>query len=481
MPLSRQSAPVGGDGVAVLPRRDDSSVGFMWHVTCAQDAMPELPGLRSKSFVGLAAVQFLTAFNDNAYRWLIIPIGIAILGPSWNSTALSVGLAVFVFPYILLFSPAGYMADRYPKRAVMAVCMLLQAVILVVGVAVTLLGNVAGMFGVLALMGAQGALLSPAREGAIPESVRKEAVPAANGVVGLAAVAAAVVGTVAGNELYVLSAPRGRAHWYVYAATLIGVALLGSAATLLVRQARAADPKRPFPRNPLEDTLRDVRSLWRERDLFVVTCASSYFWFLASLTQVNVYVFADELHVRATLVGPLLGLLAFGACIGAALAGALSRGRVRLELTPFSAFGMAVSGIVLYVIPAHLGARPAYIAASALLFCMGLAAGFYDVPLQSYLQTKSRVEVRGRILATATSMMFLSMLIASGAFWLLRTAFHSSGRGIFLTVGMGTLPIAVLLLKYFSPKGRRWAVGAKHTALRSRRARYRRQAAAERS
>jgi hypothetical protein len=53
-------------------------------------------GLRSKSFVGLAAVQFLTAFNDNAYRWLIIPIGIAILGPSWNSSALSIGLAVFV-------------------------------------------------------------------------------------------------------------------------------------------------------------------------------------------------------------------------------------------------------------------------------------------------------------------------------------------------------------------------------------------------
>jgi acyl-[acyl-carrier-protein]-phospholipid O-acyltransferase/long-chain-fatty-acid--[acyl-carrier-protein] ligase len=254
-----------------------------------------------------------------------------------------------------------------------------------------------------------------------------------------------------------LSAPRGRAHWYVYAATLIGVALLGWAATLLVGQARAADAKRPFPRDPLKDTLGDLRSLWKERDLFGVTCASSYFWFLASLTQVNVYVFADELHVRASLVGPLLGLLAFGACIGAALAGALSRGKVRLELTPFSALGMAVSGIVLYVVPAHLGARPAYIAASVLLFCMGLAAGFYDVPLQSYLQTKSRVEVRGRILATATSMMFLSMLIASGAFWLLRNAFHLSGSGIFLTVGVGTLPISVLLLRYFSPKGRRRA------------------------
>lgn len=414
--------------------------------------MRALPGLRSKSFIGLAAVQFLTAFNDNAYRWLVIPIGIAILGPSWSSTALSVGLAVFVAPYILLLNPAGYLADRYPKRRVMSVCMLLQALILVAGVVVTLVGSVVGMFAVLALMGVQGALLSPAREGAIPESVRKDAVPAANGVVGLAAVAAAVVGTVAGNELSVLSAPRGRAHWYVYAVTLIGVALVGWGASLLVTHTKAADPRRAFPRNPIKDTRRDLETLWNEKGLFGVTCASSYFWFLASLTQVNVYVFADDLHVRAALVGPLLGLLALGACAGAALAGAVSRGKIRLELTSFSAFGMAVSGILLALVPGHFGPRSAYIASSALLFCMGLSAGFYDVPLQSYLQTKSRPEVRGRILASATSMMFLSMLLASGVFWVMRRLVHLSGGGVFLAVGVGTLPISGILLWYFSPK-----------------------------
>jgi acyl-[acyl-carrier-protein]-phospholipid O-acyltransferase/long-chain-fatty-acid--[acyl-carrier-protein] ligase len=425
--------------------------------------MAALPGLRSKSFVGLTAVQFLTAFNDNAYRWLIIPIGIAILGPSWNTTALSVGLAVFVAPYILLLNPAGYLADRYSKRRVMSACMLLQALILVAGVVVTLLGSVVGMFAVLALMGVQGALLSPAREGAIPESVRGDAVPAANGVVGLAAVAAAVVGTVAGNALSVLTAPRGRAHWYVYAAILIGVALLGWGATLLVAPTKAADPKRAFPRNPIEDTRRDLAILWKERRLFVVAAASSYFWFLASLTQVNVYVFADDLHVRPALVGPLLGLLALGACVGAALAGALSRGKIRLELTSFSAFGMAVSGILLALIPGHFGPRSAYAAASVLLFCMGLAAGFYDVPLQSHLQTKSRSEVRGRILATATSMMFLSMLLASAVFWVMRRIVHLSGSGVFLAVGVGTLPISGILLWWFSPKTHRAAPEAVRT------------------
>jgi len=303
------------------------------------------------------------------------------------------------------------------------------------------------MFGTLALMGVQGALLAPAKGGAIPESVREELVSAANGVCGLAAVAAAAVGTVTGNELYVLSRPYGHAHSCVYAAVLIGASLLGWAATRFVEHSPAADPKRTFPRNPLLDALGGLRDLWSERRLFGIACASSYFWFLASIAQVNVYLFGTtDLHVSSALVGPLLGLLALGACLGAVAAGVLSHGRVRLELTPVSALGMAATGILLDVIPPRLAARPAYIAASILLFCMGLAAGIYDVPLESYLQTKSRLEVRGRILAASTSMMFLSMLIASGAFWLMGRALHLTGGGIFMTVGFVTLPISMVLL-----------------------------------
>jgi acyl-[acyl-carrier-protein]-phospholipid O-acyltransferase / long-chain-fatty-acid--[acyl-carrier-protein] ligase len=416
--------------------------------------MTELRELRSRSFVGIASTQFLTSFNDNAYRWLIIPIGIAILGSSWESAALSVGLAAFVTPYIVLLSPAGYIADRFPKRTVMSACMLLQAVILVAGVGAILLRSVGGMFGTLALMGVQGALLAPAKGGAIPESVHEHAVPGANAVCGLAAVAAAVVGTVTGNELYVLSRPYGHAHWGVFAAVMIGASLVGWAATRLVEHHPAAAPHRPLPRNPFKDTLGNLQSLWKERRLFGVACASSYFWFLASLTQVNVYLFATELHVSAALVGPMLGVLALGASVGAIAAGALSRGKVRLELTPASALGMAVSGVLLDLIPTRLDPRPAYVVANIILFCMGLAAGLYDVPLQSYLQTRSRIEVRGRILATSTSMTFLSMLISAGAFWLMRHVCHLTGGGIFMTVGIVTLPISMVLLRYFSRSAR---------------------------
>jgi hypothetical protein len=37
-------------------------------------------GLWSTSFVALLVVQFCTAFNDNAFRWLVVPIAKPILG-----------------------------------------------------------------------------------------------------------------------------------------------------------------------------------------------------------------------------------------------------------------------------------------------------------------------------------------------------------------------------------------------------------------
>jgi hypothetical protein len=56
--------------------------------------------------------------------------------------------------------------------------------------------------------------------------------------------------------------------------------------------------------------------------------------------------------------------------------------------------------------------------------------------------------------------MFLSMLIASGIYWVMREAFHLSGGGVFLAVGVGTLPISGVLRWYFSPTANRIAAGA---------------------
>src|SRR5438477_11262041 len=96
-------------------------------------------GLLSPSFLALLVTQFLTAVNDNIFRWLVIGIGKdhveAALksgdAPSWLSASnvLMAGTVCFVLPYLILAAPAGYLADRFRKKYVVVACKLGEVVI----------------------------------------------------------------------------------------------------------------------------------------------------------------------------------------------------------------------------------------------------------------------------------------------------------------------------------------------------------------
>ena len=147
-------------------------------------------GLWTRSFLGLLVTQFLVALNDNMFRWLIVPIGKDLLGAEHADRALSLGLACLVLPYIFLAAPAGYLADRFSKRTVIIGCKVAEVVLMILGIASILQGNIYLMFGVLTLMGAQAALFSPAKMSSIPEIVRADRLSAANGLIGLTTIVA---------------------------------------------------------------------------------------------------------------------------------------------------------------------------------------------------------------------------------------------------------------------------------------------------
>src|SRR6185503_1399988 len=147
-------------------------------------------GLLSPSFLGLLVTQFLTAVNDNIFRWLVIGIGkdhveAAIKSgdaPSWlnASNVLMLGTTCFVLPYLVLAAPAGYLADRFRKKQVIVACKIGEIAIMILGYVAILQGNLppitalSFLFAVLTLMGAQAALFAPSRSGSIPETLRPE-------------------------------------------------------------------------------------------------------------------------------------------------------------------------------------------------------------------------------------------------------------------------------------------------------------------
>lgn len=87
-----------------------------------------------------------------------------------------------------------------------------------------------------------------------------------------------------------------------------------------------------------------------------------------------------------------------------------------------------------------------YVLSAVCLLLLGMAAGMYDVPLQSFLQHNSPENARGSILAASNFLTFVGTLAASGIYSLLtQPPLQLSGRTIFLVSGFVVLPVVVVV------------------------------------
>ncbi|RMG32659.1 MAG: MFS transporter, partial [Planctomycetota bacterium] len=419
--------------------------------------------LTSRSFLGLLVTQFLTAFNDNMFRWFVVPIAYfeprAGMGPLMDKAdALSLGLVCFTVPYLVFASTAGFLADRFSKRNVIVACKVAEVVLMTLALTALWLKNLPLLFVIVFLTGAQSALFSPAKYGAIPELLDEEHLSKGNGLMGLVTVVASALGTVAGFWLFDATRPDLRgvvsvSQLSLPALCLLGVALTGLGASLLIRRLPAAAPKRTFPRNPFADTIGELKLLFAERALFRAALGIAFFWFLASLANVNVNAFAiDVLHLPEKRIGLLMAALVVGVASGSVLAGLLSGGKVELGLVPLGSLGIAVSSVMLFVVgqatdtPAmdlSEGTR----ATTVWLLLLGISAGFFDVPLEAFLQYFSDPKRRGSILAASNFLTFLFILVSAGVFYSLQHALgENASAKIFLLAGLGTLPVTLYVV-----------------------------------
>jgi len=415
---------------------DNSSTPDASDTPPPQETLEEAHGnLASLSFLGLLLTQTLTAVNDNIFRWLVIGVAKDYVEPSQVGMVLMAGTVCFVLPYLILASPAGYLADRFSKRNVIIGCKVAEIVIMALGSAAVLLGSPTApqttmvmIFLIVALMGAQSALFSPSKLGAIPETLKSSAISAANGLFGMATIAATVVGTGLGSWLADLTGPQGRnpaTCWWT-PAVLIGVAVVGTLFSLTIRSVPAANPTRRFPWDAPIQNLRDMRSLYNHGALFRVALGIMFFWSIGALANLNIDQFATEGGALSeTAKNPLLISLVLGIGLGSVLAGVLSGGRVELGMLPLGAFGVALCSLLLFTASGeifHPGSpvTAGLIWACFLLLMLGGSAGLFSVPLESYLQQRSPRSERGAILSASNSLTFSGVVVASVLFAALR-------------------------------------------------------------
>ncbi|MCG6154535.1 MFS transporter [Rubinisphaera margarita] len=402
----------------------------------------ELTGL---SFLALLATQFFTAFNDNLFRWLVVPIGQNILG---DSEALAWGAVLFTLPYLIFAPTAGFLADRFAKRKVIIACKFVEIAVMLLGVAAIWYSNIYLLMFLVFCMGTQSALFSPAKIGAIPELLSVRALSEGNGLMAMVTIAACALGTFAGLKIYDLNYEAGVliALWPI-AVALLGIAVVGFFVSLLVYTNPAADPSRKWTLNPIEEFRPSLRRLFCDPPLARTALGIAFFYFLAILYQVNIDAFGEHtLLLTKGDIALLMPMLVLGIGVGSVAAGWMSGGIIQLGMVPVGAMGIAFSTMYLGIMgwgvdPANAG--PEFQTTAIWLFVLGALGSFFYIPLESFLQHRSPNAVRGSILSATNALTNGFMLLAMAMFYILRETLDLSPPWVFFIAGLLTLPVIV--------------------------------------
>ena len=210
-------------------------------------------------------------------------------------------------------------------------------------------------YAVLFLIALQATFFSPAKYGILPEMLPDRDLSRANGVLEMSTFVA-IVARHGGRRLPVRSAARAS-----LADRRAGGRRRRRRNGLELRHpARARAPPRPqtIDPNPWGEIWTGVKTLRRDRVLWLTVLGISYFWFLGSLLQLVVILFGTEtMKLTDTWVGVLTAFAAIGIGAGSLAAGRLSGDKVELGLAPIGAIGMGVFAIALVTFRSLVHAR----------------------------------------------------------------------------------------------------------------------------
>ena len=171
--------------------------------------------LKNRSFGSLVLSQFLGAFNDNAFKQLILllTVGAATTGaiPWVQESGLAVDATgvnrqelpatLFALPFVVLCLVTGALADRYSKSSIIKVANVLEVVVMGLGLLAIYLESYLGLLLVVGCMGAQSALFGPSKYGILKELLDERDMSRANALIQTTTTVAILGGVVVAGEL----------------------------------------------------------------------------------------------------------------------------------------------------------------------------------------------------------------------------------------------------------------------------------------
>lgn len=349
--------------------------------------------------------------------------------------------ALILLPFIFLFSPAGFISDKYPKVKVVEYASAAAIGITTLILFSYLMGWFWFAFLLTFILAAQSAIYSPAKYGLIKEMTGSENLAPANALVQSVTIVSILLGAIVYSvffEALLQNRSTETSEILQYIAPVGYLLIAGSMleyllARRLVKTFKpvAADESMTFEPKEYKNLhyLKNNLKVIKENDMVWLSIIGlSILW---GVSQVVLAIFGE--YLKSTLgitdtvtAQGLLALSGLGMIVGAMFVGRVSKNYIETGIIPMGALGVTVA---LFLLPT----LHSLFALGAALFLFGFSAGLFMVPLNAMIQFATPSAILGKILAGNNFMQNVSMF-----FFLVLTAlfgyFELSSTSLFYII-----------------------------------------------
>ena len=385
--------------------------------------------LSTRRFLPMFITQFFGALNDNVYKQallLVITYGWINQQAADVSTLNNLAALLFILPYFIFSATAGQIADKFERSQLIRGIKVLEIVIMLIGSAGFLLGNLWLLLLALFMMGTHSTFFGPIKYAILPEILKPNELMSGNALFQSGTSIAILVGMILGGA--VISMSQGNLIWI--SLTVVIIAVLGYLSSRFILKQQVSSPELKIDWNFFRTSFQTLKYAKSLPLIFMILLGNSWYWFYGAtyLTQIP-QLTQQNLHASENVVSLLLTFFSVGIGVGSLLCRRIGGSEVNIKMVPIGSIGLTLFAFYLALslafVPERTGAMmnvadmfnhgAIYYHVMLAVTLLGISGGFYIVPLYAMMQAYSPRSHRARVVA-ANNILNAVFMVSSAIF-----------------------------------------------------------------
>lgn len=385
--------------------------------------------LSTRRFLPMFITQFFGALNDNVYKQallLVITYGWINQQAADVSTLNNLAALLFILPYFIFSATAGQIADKFERSQLIRGIKVLEIVIMLIGSAGFLLGNLWLLLLALFMMGTHSTFFGPIKYAILPEILKPNELMSGNALFQSGTSIAILIGMILGGA--VISVSQGNLIWI--SLTVVIIAVLGYFSSRFILKQKVNSPDLKIDWNFFRTSFQTLQYAKSLPLIFMILLGNSWYWFYGAtyLTQIP-QLTQQNLHASENVVSLLLTFFSVGIGVGSLLCRRIGGSEVNIKMVPIGAIGLTLFAFYLALslafVPERTGAMmnvadmfnhgAIYYHVMLAVTLLGISGGFYIVPLYAMMQAYSPRSHRARVVA-ANNILNAVFMVSSAIF-----------------------------------------------------------------